>query len=339
MPQQHQWERLAQRRERFYADGRAVPRHAVPTRSRGEAARRPGLRIAEVMATVMQGYADRPALGQRARESRDRSRHAGARRFASCRGSRPSPTRTCGRGSRRSAARLAPPRPTSGARGRLRLRTRVRQHRLHRHRNARASTSAPSWCRCRPARRRRNTRRSWPRPQPRDPRGRDRLSGNRRRGRPSRRTAPRSPDRLRLRVSRRRPARVLRRRGARGWPQAGRPLTIETIGDVVDARRGAACRAAARRGRRRRPAGVGVLHIGQHRHAQGRDVHRKPVHRDVARAVRSAGDHAELHADEPPDRLRLRHPDAWPTAASATSRPRATSRPCSTTWRWSGRRR
>jgi fatty acid CoA ligase FadD9 len=65
--QQHQWERLALRRERLYAED-AQFRDARPDGSVAEEVRRPGLRIAEAMATVMQGYADRPALGQRARE-------------------------------------------------------------------------------------------------------------------------------------------------------------------------------------------------------------------------------------------------------------------------------
>jgi len=34
----------------------------------GTAKRQPGLRLAQVVQTVMEGYADRPALGQRARE-------------------------------------------------------------------------------------------------------------------------------------------------------------------------------------------------------------------------------------------------------------------------------
>ena len=65
--QQHQWERLAQRRERLYAED-AQFRDARPDDSVAESVRRPGLRIAQAMATVMTGYADRPALGQRARE-------------------------------------------------------------------------------------------------------------------------------------------------------------------------------------------------------------------------------------------------------------------------------
>ncbi len=65
--QQHQWERLAQRRERLYAED-AQFRDTRPDEAVAEAVRRPGLRIAEAMSTVMEGYADRPALGQRARE-------------------------------------------------------------------------------------------------------------------------------------------------------------------------------------------------------------------------------------------------------------------------------
>jgi len=64
---QHQWERLALRRERLYAED-AQFRDTRPDDAVAEAVRRPGLRIAEAMATVMEGYADRPALGQRARE-------------------------------------------------------------------------------------------------------------------------------------------------------------------------------------------------------------------------------------------------------------------------------
>jgi fatty acid CoA ligase FadD9 len=65
--QEDQWERLARRRERLYADDEQF-RVTKPDEQVAAAARAPGLRIAEVMATVLQGYAGRPALGQRARE-------------------------------------------------------------------------------------------------------------------------------------------------------------------------------------------------------------------------------------------------------------------------------
>jgi fatty acid CoA ligase FadD9 len=65
--QQDQWERLARRRERLYADDEQF-RSTQPDDEIAAAARAPGLRIAEVMATVLQGYTSRPALGQRARE-------------------------------------------------------------------------------------------------------------------------------------------------------------------------------------------------------------------------------------------------------------------------------
>lgn len=65
--QQDQWERLARRRERLYAEDEQF-RSTRPDDEIAAAARAPGLRIAEVMATVLQGYARRPALAQRARE-------------------------------------------------------------------------------------------------------------------------------------------------------------------------------------------------------------------------------------------------------------------------------
>src|ERR1700742_3083008 len=64
--EQQQWDRLAQRRERLYAADEQF-RDTRPDDAVAEAARRPGLRIAELMATVMEGYAGRPALGERAR--------------------------------------------------------------------------------------------------------------------------------------------------------------------------------------------------------------------------------------------------------------------------------
>jgi fatty acid CoA ligase FadD9 len=65
--QQDQWERLARRRERSYANDEQF-RDTKPDEQVAAAARAPGLRIAEVMATVLQGYTSRLALGQRARE-------------------------------------------------------------------------------------------------------------------------------------------------------------------------------------------------------------------------------------------------------------------------------
>lgn len=65
--QQDQWERLARRRERLYADDEQF-RNTRPDDDIAATARAPGLRIAEVMATVLQGYGARPALAQRARE-------------------------------------------------------------------------------------------------------------------------------------------------------------------------------------------------------------------------------------------------------------------------------
>jgi fatty acid CoA ligase FadD9 len=64
---QQQWERVARNRERLYAEDQQF-RDARPDVRVAELARRPGLRIAEVMATLMEGYADRSALGERASE-------------------------------------------------------------------------------------------------------------------------------------------------------------------------------------------------------------------------------------------------------------------------------
>ena len=129
--------------------------------------------------------------------------------------------------------------------------------------------------------------------------------------RPSTGTAPAPPDRLRLRAPRRRPTRESTKRRCARLAAAGHLVDHRNY-STRSSRAAPRCQPApmhiAAAGRR--PAGLGVLHVGQHRHTQGRDVHRKPVHRHVARTVRSAGHHAELHADEPPDRLRLRHHDA-----------------------------
>ncbi|CQD13938.1 fadD9 [Mycobacterium lentiflavum] len=65
--QHDQWERSARRRERLYAED-AQFAATRPDERVAAAARAPGLRIGEVMAIVLQGYADRPALGQRVRE-------------------------------------------------------------------------------------------------------------------------------------------------------------------------------------------------------------------------------------------------------------------------------
>jgi fatty acid CoA ligase FadD9 len=65
--QQDQWERVARRRERLNSEDEQF-QNTRPDEQVAAAARAPGLRIAEVMATVLQGYANRPALGRRARQ-------------------------------------------------------------------------------------------------------------------------------------------------------------------------------------------------------------------------------------------------------------------------------
>ena len=65
--QQDQWERVARRRERLYAEDEQF-RITKPDDDIAAATRVRGQRIGEVMAKVLQGYTDRPALGQRVRE-------------------------------------------------------------------------------------------------------------------------------------------------------------------------------------------------------------------------------------------------------------------------------
>ena len=65
--QQDQWERVARRRERLYAEDEQF-RITKPDEQIAASTRVRGQRIAEVMAKVLQGYSHRPALGQRARE-------------------------------------------------------------------------------------------------------------------------------------------------------------------------------------------------------------------------------------------------------------------------------
>ena len=60
-------ERLARRVADLYA-GDPQFAAAKPDAAVIEAARDPGVRLAEVLQTFVDGYADRPALGQRARE-------------------------------------------------------------------------------------------------------------------------------------------------------------------------------------------------------------------------------------------------------------------------------
>ena len=97
-----------------------------------------------------------------------------------------------------------------------------------------------------------------------------------------------------VRIRRRAPGRPAGlRRGTRRRHQAGRPAH-RRAGDPPR--------------RQRRPA-TADLHLRQHRHAQGRDVHRPPDGQVLARMVRprlghrrqAAGDHVELHAHQPRD--------------------------------------
>ncbi|MDT5347338.1 MAG: fatty acid CoA ligase FadD9, partial [Mycobacterium sp.] len=67
-PSDVQQERLARRTRELYDDDEQV-RRAKPDPAVRDAARRPGLRLPQVLETLLEGYADRPALGWRARTS------------------------------------------------------------------------------------------------------------------------------------------------------------------------------------------------------------------------------------------------------------------------------
>jgi fatty acid CoA ligase FadD9 len=61
-----QGEHLAERIQQLNADDEQF-RNAPPDRAIRHASRQPGLRLPQVIETLVQGYADRPALGWRAR--------------------------------------------------------------------------------------------------------------------------------------------------------------------------------------------------------------------------------------------------------------------------------
>lgn len=63
----HCWKRLARHLDQLHARHPQF-RNAMPSADVVEAARRPGLRLTQVLKTFVQGYADRPALEWRARE-------------------------------------------------------------------------------------------------------------------------------------------------------------------------------------------------------------------------------------------------------------------------------
>ncbi len=67
-PSDVQQERLVRRTRELYDDDEQV-RGAKPDPAVRDAARRPGLRLPQVLETLLEGYADRPALGWRARAS------------------------------------------------------------------------------------------------------------------------------------------------------------------------------------------------------------------------------------------------------------------------------
>ena len=94
---------------------------------------------------------------------------------------------------------------------------------------------------------------------------------------------------------------------AHGWRKPRARSIVETLTELLE--RGNSLPAAPRRSRRpRRPPVIADLHLGQHRRAEGRDVHRAVGRQLLAqvalvleRTPRRAVDHAQLHADEPRD--------------------------------------
>ena len=86
--------RLAHRIGALYADDPPL-RAAEPKSAVGERARRPGLRLPQVLETLLEGYADRPALGWRARTS-STDPATGRTTSHCCPGSTPSAITTCG---------------------------------------------------------------------------------------------------------------------------------------------------------------------------------------------------------------------------------------------------
>ena len=89
---------------------------------------------------------------------------------------------------------------------------------------------------------------------------------------------------------------------------ADQQVSVEALDDVIKAGRSAHRRAGDPPRGQRRPA-TPDLHLGQHRHAQGRDVHRPTDGQVLGRLVRprlgrrrqAACDHVELHAHQPRD--------------------------------------
>ena len=105
----------------------------------------------------------------------------------------------------------------------------------------------------------------------------------------------------------RRPARGVRRRPV-AVGASGQPGECGNAGRRARPREGAASRTGVRR-RRRRPVDAADLHLRQHRRTEGRHATRAPGRQLLAQsravvgpaAQRRAVDHAQLHADEPLD--------------------------------------
>ena len=295
-------ERLARRIADLYANDRQFA-DARPSEAITAAIDQPGLRLPQIVRTVMEGYAERPALGQRAirfvndpqtgRTSVDllpRFETTSYRELWDRVGAVATAL------SRRAIA--------VGAARRSGLCAGLHQRRLHDHRrgvgpDGRGMRSATDQRAGDPAAAHRGRDRA-----ERDRRER-RLSGRCRRTGADRARA-RAAGRLRLPPRGGRPARDVRRRPV-AVGASGQPGECGNAGRRARPREGAAGRTGVRR-RRGRPVDAADLHLRQHRRTEGRHATRAPGRQLLAQtrgvgpaAQRRTVDHAQLHADEPLD--------------------------------------
>ena len=291
-------ERIERRIADLYANDPQF-RNAKPIAEVIEAASQPDLRLAEILQTLVDGYADRPALGHRARElvtdtTTGRTSMRLLPRFDTI-----SYRELWDRvGAIATALRERLDRP--GEPGRLRRHDRLRQPRLPDGRPGDAPTSAWCRCRCSTTRRSPNSGRSSPRPSPRSSRSA-----------PSTSTSPSSRRSKAHRCaglwfSTTSPPSTTNAKASSG-PQArltdaGLAVAVDTLADVVE--HGRSCRREpAYTGGSRRPARDDHVHLGQHRGAQGRHVSpsrsRPAVDRGFAPPTGDAGVQRQLHAAQP----------------------------------------
>ena len=235
---------------------------ARPSPAVTAALEQPGLRLPQIVQTVLDGYADRPALGQRAVEF-VKDRRPDAPRPSCCPASTPSPTASWATASARSPRALA---DDAGAGRRPRLRARLHQRRLRHRRHGAGADSA----RCRvPLQTSAPVTQLQPIVVETEPSviaaSVDHLPDAVELG--ADRPRARAAGGVRLPPRGRRPPRGLG--GRRGAAGRHAPVTVETLADVLDRGKRAAGRGPVLDRRRRRPAGAADLHLRQHRRPKG----------------------------------------------------------------------